>query len=149
MKSTVNNSNSVLKTIAVAATAAVLFAGSPISSFANTVSEKNKTVSFGPESAVNVQYIGADEKMYEFKVEFENPTAQKFTLIVKNDDGVVIYSKEYNDVHFAKTIHLMKDGTEGQNIYPTIAISVGSRLVQRSFSIEKKVVDDVTVKSSK
>jgi len=149
MKSTVKNSNSVLKTIAVAATAAVLFAGSPISSFANTVSEKNKTVNYGPESAVNVQYIGADEKMFEFKVEFENPSAQKFTLIVKNDDGTVIYSKEYSDVHFAKTIHLMKEGMDAQNIYPTFAISVGTRLVQRSFSIEKKLTENVIVKSSK
>jgi hypothetical protein len=144
MKSTVKNSNSVLKTIAVAATAAVLFA-SPISSFANKVSENNKTANYGPESALNVQYIGANEKMFEFKVEFENPTAQKFTLIVKNDDGDVVYSKEFSDIHFAKTIRLMRDGIESPSIYPTIAISVGSRLVQRSFSIEKKVTEDVTV----
>ncbi|HLK30683.1 MAG TPA: hypothetical protein VKT28_19050 [Puia sp.] len=145
MKSTVKNSNSVLKTIAVAATAAVLFAGSPISSFANTVSEKNKTANFGPESAVNVQYIGADEKMFEFKVEFENPTAQKFTLIVKNDEGDVIYSKDFSDVHFSRTIHLMREGTEMESIRPTIAISIGTRLVQRSFAIERKVTENLTV----
>jgi hypothetical protein len=143
MKSTVKTT--VMKSIAVAATAAVLFAGSPISSFANTVSGKNKTVNYGPESAVNVQYIGADEKMFEFKIEFENPTAQKFTLIIKNDDGDVIYSKEYSDVHFGKTIRLMKDGIEKENIYPTFAISVGTRLIQRSFSVEKKVTENVTV----
>ena len=145
MKSTVKNSNSVLKTIAVAVTAAVLFASSPISSFANTVTEKNKTVNYGPETAVNVQYIGADEKMFEFKVEFENPTAQRFTLIVKNDEGVVIYSKDYNDVHFAKTIRLMKEGTDELGVKPTFEISTGTKVIQRSFSIEKKVVESTVV----
>jgi hypothetical protein len=145
MKSTVKNSNSVLKTIAVAATTAVLIAGSSISSFANTISEKNKTANYSPESTVNVQYIGADEKMFEFKVEFENPTAQKFTLIIKNDEGSVIFSKEYSDVHFAKTVRLMKDGIDTENIHPTFAISAGTKLLQRSFAIEKTITEDVTV----
>ena len=145
MKSTVKSSNPVLKTIAMATTAAVLFAGSPSGSFANTISEKNSTVNYGPESAVNVQYIGADEKMFQFRVEFENPTAQKFTLIIKNEDGDVLFSKEYSDVHFAKTVMLMKEGIDKDNIYPTFAISVGTRFIQRSFSVEKKVTEKVTV----
>jgi len=144
MKSTVKNSNPVLKTIAVAATAAVLLAGSPVSSFAGTVSN-SKTINYGPESAVSVQYIGADEKMFEFKIQFENPTAQKFTLIVKNDDGDVVFSKEYNDIHFEKTIKLMREGNEMENIRPTFAISAGTKLVQRSFAIERKVTENVTV----
>jgi hypothetical protein len=145
MKSTVKNNNPIMKKIAVAATAAVLFAGSPISSFAKTVSEKNNIVNKSPEATLNVQYIGADDKMFEFKVEFENPAAQKFTLIVKNDEGDVVYTKEYNDVHFEKTIKLMKEGTDMENIRPTIAISVGSKLIQRSFAVETKVVKNVTV----
>jgi hypothetical protein len=116
-----------------------------VSSFANTIAEKNKTVIDGPETSVNVQYIGSDEKMYEFNVKFENPTAQNFTLIIKNDDGDVIYSKEYNEVHFDKTIQLMKEGMENVNIYPTFAISVGKKLVQRSFSIERELAEKVTV----
>ena len=144
MKSTIN-SNSIMKTIAVAATAAVLFAGSPISSFANPVKEKTKTVSRIPDSAVNVQYIGSNDKMFEFKIEFENPTAQKFTLTVKNDEGDIVYSKDYTDTHFAKTIHLMKEEIGSYSIRPTFVISVGTRLVQRSFAIDTKVTENVTV----
>ncbi|HVM88542.1 MAG TPA: hypothetical protein VMT76_10180 [Puia sp.] len=145
MKSTVKNSNSVLKTIAVTVTAAVLFAGSPISSFANTVSEKSTIVNNSPEATLNVQYVGADENMFAFKVEFENPTAQKFTLIVKNDEGDVIYSKEYNDVHFEKTIKLLKEGNDLENIRPTIAVSTSNKLFQRSFIVETNVVKRISV----
>ena len=145
MKSTVKNSNPVLKTIAVAATAAVLFAANPLSSFASGHTEKNSTVKFGPESAVSVLYVGSDEQMFEFKVNFENPTTQKFALIIKNDDGEVIYSKEYNDAHFEKTIRLMRESNEMESIHPTIAISVGTKLVQRSFSIEKKPAGNISV----
>jgi hypothetical protein len=143
MKSTVNN-NAILKSIATAATAAVLFAGSPISSFATPVNDRHKNSKSIPESSVKVQYIGSNEKMFEFKIEFENPTAQKFTMIIKNDDGDVLYSKEYSDVHFAKTIQLLKEGIETENIHPTFVISAGTRLIQRSFAIEKKVTENVT-----
>jgi hypothetical protein len=142
MKSTVKNS---MKTIAAAAAALVLLAGSPASSFAGTGTDKHKTSHSGPETAVNVQYIGADDKMFEFKVEFENPTAQKFNLTIRNDEGDVVYSKNYNDVHFAKNIKLMKEGNDMENIRPTFAITVGNRLVLRSFKITSSVTSKVEV----
>lgn len=146
MKSTVN-SNSVLKTIAMTATAAVLFAGSPLSSFANPIKEKHVKTASTSDSQIDVQYIGSDENTFEFRVKFENTTAKKFTLIVKNDDGDVVYSKQFSDAHFVKTIHLQKDEIDAYGIHPTIAISTGKEIIGRKFSIsiEKKYSEDVMV----
>ena len=146
MKSTVN-SNSVLRTIAATATAAVLFAGSPLSSFANTNKEKHAKTASTSESQINVQYIGSDENAFKFSVQFENTSAKKFTLIVKNDDGDVVYSQQFSDVHFSKTIVLKKDEMDAYGINPTIGINTGSEIVQRKFSISiaKKYTEDVMV----
>jgi hypothetical protein len=142
MKSTVKN-NSILKAIAITATTAVLLATNPIGSFANPVHAKKEIVKI-PESQIDVQFVGITENRFNFKIEFENPSAQKFTLTVKNDDGEVVYSKEFNDAHFSRTITLVNDN-ESFGIHPTFAVSVGNRLVQRSFSIERKITQDVVV----
>ncbi|MBS1972740.1 MAG: hypothetical protein JST13_00205, partial [Bacteroidetes bacterium] len=67
------------------------------------------------------------------------------TLIVKNDEGDVVYSKEFSDAHFEKTIKLMKEGPDMENIRPTIAIIAGNKLFQRSFAVETNVVKRISV----
>ncbi|HXB44586.1 MAG TPA: hypothetical protein VNV85_11035 [Puia sp.] len=142
------NSNSVLKTIAISAAAAVLFASSPIGSFANPIrSNHTKTASIS-ESQIDIKYLGSDNDQFQFRVEFDNTTGQKFTLVIKNDEGDVVYSKEFKDVHFAKTVSILKNEDNAESIHPTFAVSVGKRLVQRSFSIERKVTEDVVVTKS-
>jgi hypothetical protein len=135
---TTKNSNSVLKTIAVTATAVLVLSGSPVSSFANSFKEKHtKSANTISESQVDVQYAGSADNTFTFKVKFENTAAQKFTLIVKNDEGDVIYSKEFSDAHFSKTIQLVKNEKESNDIHPTFAISSGGGSIERSFSIDK------------
>jgi len=144
MKST-TNSNSVLKTIAITATAAVLFAGSPISSSANPIKTNHSKTARISESQIDIKYLGSDESQFQFRVEFENSAAEKFVLVIRNDEGDVVYSKEFNDVHFAKTVSILKDENNAGSIHPTFSVTVGKRLVQRSFSIERKVTEDVVV----
>jgi hypothetical protein len=136
MKTTVN-SNSILKTIAITATV-LLFAGSPLSSFAGNGKEKHKNAANEiSESQMDVQYTGSDKNGFIFSVKFENSEAKKFTLIIRNDDGEIVYSKDFNDVHFARTIRLVKDQNDTADIQPTFSIAEGGELVQQSFSIDK------------
>ncbi len=137
MKSTGKNSSPIFKALAAIAISAILFASGPVSGFASMGKEGDKSTNNAPESTVNIKYVRTDEKMFEFKVEFENPAAQKFTLVVKNDDGEVIYSREFKDTHFVRTIRLVKERADIENIYPTFTISSGSSLIQRSFAIVK------------
>ena len=143
MKSTVKSSN-LFKTIAISATAAVLIAASPLKSSANNAKANHENVNKIPANQIDVQFIGTVENNFKFKVEFENTSAQPFTLTIKNDEGQVVYSKEFSDVHFSKTVTLVNDG-EMVSIHPTFLVTVGTRLVQRSFSIEPKTVQNVVV----
>jgi hypothetical protein len=134
---TTRKSNPVLRTIAVTAAVALLFSASPLSSFANTKKEKHsKAENTIPASQIDVQYEGSVENTFTFKVKFENSAAQKFTLIIKNDEGDIIYSKEFSDVHFSKTIELVKNEKDTYDINPTFAVYMGKGSVQRSFSVE-------------
>jgi hypothetical protein len=131
------NRNSVVKTIAATATAVLLFSVNPVSSFAGTSKEKHsKSENTISETQVDVQYIGSDESAFTFKVKFDNSAAQKFTLIVKNDEGDIIYRKEYSDVHFSRTIRLVKSEIDTTEINPTFAVRIGKGSVERSFSVE-------------
>ena len=129
-----------VKSMATAAAVALLFVSNPLTSLAGTVKEKEK--SSVTDDQVTVKYTGADASTYLFRVEFSNPSAQKFSLIIKNDDGVIVYSEKFSDVSFDKTFHLPKEGTD---IQPTFIIRTTNGDVKRSFSVSRKVTEDFEV----
>lgn len=95
------------------------------------------------ESQVNVQYIGIKDESLVFKLEFENPTSDKFWLIIKNDAGDVVYHKQFNDAHFTKTVFLQNDNTD---IHPTFVIrDSNNNEVVRQFSVSTTVVESTVV----
>jgi len=53
------------------------------------------------EQAVSVNYVGATENNLVFHLEFNNTSAEKFWLIIKNDAGVVVFQQAYKDAHFS------------------------------------------------
>jgi len=75
-------------------------------------------------------------------LEFNNPSAQKFSLIIKNDDGVIVYNEKFSDSSFDKTFHLPKEGTD---IHPTFIVRTANGDVKRSFSVSRKVTEDFEV----
>ena len=77
-----------------------------------------------------------------FRVEFNNPSAQKFTLIIKNEEGVTVYNEKFSEVNFDKTFHLPYDGND---IQPTFIIRTANGEVKRSFFVSRKVVENYQV----
>ena len=124
-----------VKTLTAAAVAVVFFASS---AFAN---EGGKKAGLTDEQ-FNVQYVGATQNQVAFRVEFENPTAEKFWLIIKNDAGDVIYRKQFNDVHFAKSVYVLKDETD---IRPTFIIRNNAGEVVRQFAVTSTTVENTVV----
>jgi hypothetical protein len=96
------------------------------------------------EKQVSVQYSGSEENSVVFRVAFENPNAQKFTLIIKNEAGDVLYNGQFNDAHFSKAVHLLKDQSE---MNPVFIIRSGSQKVEQSFkvTVNADVESDVVV----
>lgn len=129
-----------VKSVAGAAAVALLFVSNPLTSVAGTVKGNEKTTVANEQ--VDVQYAGADAGAYLFRVEFNNPSAQKFSLIIKNEEGIVVYNEKFSEVNFDKTFHLPYDGTD---IQPTFIIRTANGEVKRSFYVSRKVVENFEV----
>jgi hypothetical protein len=133
-------STRVVTVFSAIAMAVVLFLANPLASQANGVNDKKP--SGLTEGQVSVQYVGSDDNHVIFSVKFENATAQKFWLIVKNDAGEIIYRQQFTDTHFSKSLFLEKDATE---IHPTFVIRKGNDEVSHSFVVNRTVTENVVV----
>ncbi len=94
------------------------------------------------DQAVSVNYIGATENSLVFRLEFDNKSAEKFWLIVKNDNGEIVFQQAFKDVNFSKTIRLPKE--EGE-IHPTFVIRTANDQVERKFVVNRKMSEKVVV----
>ena len=130
------------KTIASAAVVALLFVSNPLTSVAGTVKGKGNEKAGVVNEQADVQYAGANEGAYLFRVEFNNPSAQRFTLIIKNEQGDVVYNEKFSDVNFDKTFHLPYDGSD---IQPTFIIRTSNGDIKRSFYVSRRVVENYQV----
>ena len=134
-------STRVAKTVLALVASVVLFISSPLTSQARTIKNK-KTPTTLTESQVSVTYIGSKGDNVIFSVKLENPGAEKFWLIIKNDAGESIYRAQFNDVHFSKAICLEKDEA---NIKPTFIIRKGNQESVHSFAVNLATTEQVVV----
>src|ERR1700744_2351131 len=129
--------NTLVKGIAVAFTAVVVLVSNPFTSSAND-GTNNKKASVSEEQ-VSVKFVGTNENNIIFKVEFENPTAEKFWLIIKNDNGDVVYHQQFSDAHFSKSVFFQNTDTD---IHPTFVIrSSNNSEVVRQFAVNKTITE--------
>lgn len=129
---------SVVKIIAVAFAAAVIVVSNPLSTLANGGSKKAPT-----EEQVSVKYQGTVNNTVSFKVEFENPTNEKFYLIIKNDNGDVVYHGQFSDAHFSKNVYIADAEFD---IHPTFIIRTANNTeIVRQFQVSKTVTENTTV----
>jgi hypothetical protein len=133
-------STRVVKVIVASLAAIVLFISNPLTSQASGGNHK-KTATLTDEQ-VNVQYVGTNDNSVVFRVTFENPTSEKFWLIIKNDAGEVVYRKQFNDAHFAKSVYFQK---EESDIHPTFVIRNGENEVVRQFAVNRTVTENTVV----
>jgi hypothetical protein len=133
----------VAKFIAVAFTAVVVLVANPLASHAN--GGGSKKVSTLTDAQVSVKYVGTSNNQVVFQVVFDNPTAEKFSLIIKNDAGDVVYHQQFSETHFAKNVYFENTDSE---IQPTFIVrsSTGSDVV-RHFQVVKTVTENTTVTS--
>jgi hypothetical protein len=129
----------VVKAISVAAVAAVIFISNPLASLAN--GGKNDKAKLNDEQ-VTVQYVGANDQHVVFHVDFQNPTNEKFWLIIRNDAGDVVYRKQFSDAHFSKSIYFENDQTE---IRPTFIIRNSSNEIVRQFAVTRTITEKTIV----
>ena len=142
MKANILNTRTA-KAISAAGIALALFISNPLTSQAAEGGKTPSKVSSLNEQQVSVQYIGNTENNIVFRVEFENPTNEKFWLIIKNDAGDVVYRKQFNETHFAKSVYFQSEETS--DIHPTFIIRNGDKEVVRQFSVNKTLTENTVV----
>jgi hypothetical protein len=135
----INLNSRVVKAISVAAVAAVIFISNPLASLAN--GGKNDKAKLNDEQ-VTVQYVGANDQHVVFHVDFQNPTNEKFWLIIRNDAGDVVYRKQFSDAHFSKSIYFENDQTE---IRPTFIIRNSANEIVRQFAVTRTITEQTVV----
>jgi len=129
----------VVKALSVAVVALVFFISNPLTSLANGDHNKKSGLTDGQ---VAVTYVGTDNNSVVFRVEFDNPTAEKFWLIIKNDAGEVVYRKQFSDAHFSKSVFFQK---EESDINPTFVIRNGDSEIARQFAVTRTVTENTVV----
>lgn len=120
--------------LTLTALVAVLLIANPLTSKANN-KEKEKVAAALTAKQVSVQYTGTEEGSVLFRVKFDNATAQKFSLIVKNHLGDILYSGQFTDTAFSKTVRFMTEGED--EMTPTFIIRIGNQQIEQSFSVNK------------
>ena len=136
-----NTKNHTVKVIAAALTAVVLLFGSPLTSKANGGGAKKSSAP--AEAQVSVTYQGVSDNSLVFKVDFENPTSEKFWLIIKNDNGDIVYHQQYSGAHFSKSVFF--ENTDSQ-INPTFVIrTAGNTDIVRQFQVSKILTETTLV----
>jgi hypothetical protein len=132
--------NHAFKAIAIALTAAMFLFGSPLTTKANGGgSKKTSTIT---ESQVSITYQGVSDNSLVFKVDYENLSGEKFWLIIKNDNGDIIYHQQFSDAHFSKTIYFQNTDTE---IAPTFIVRANNNDIVRQFQVNKIITETTVV----
>ena len=132
--------NHAVKVIAVALTAVLFLFGSPLTSKANGGGSKKNSTNI--EAQVSVTYQGVSDNSLVFKVDYENLNGAKFWLIIKNDDGDIVYHQQFSDAHFSKTIFFQDTDTE---INPTFIIRTSNNEIVRQFQVNKIITETTVV----
>lgn len=128
------------RVIALAAIVSVIVLSSFTSLFANDNSKK-------ASDAYSISYAGTTNAGIVFNLKFENPTASKFNVVLKNDAGEVLFQQEYKDKNFDGNIVLAKEEGDG---HITFAIVSSAAKYTENFTIKTitKTVDEVVVKNN-
>ncbi len=56
----------------------------------------------------NVQYVGSNQNLLEFNIDYPNAEGKKFLLEVRDDEHELLYTKGYKNKHFSKKLYVLK-----------------------------------------
>jgi hypothetical protein len=94
------------------------------------------------DKQVNINFVGTTENDFVFHMEFDNKTGEKFWLIVKNDEGEIVYQNAFNETHFVKNIRIANVENE---MHPTFVIRTSNEQIERKFSVKSKTSESFVV----
>ncbi len=126
------------KFMAVTAIAALL----SLASFTNVNARTTATSTSSPGAVV---YAGTVNNSVSFNINYNNETGSAFNLVVKNENGDIIYSHTYSDKNFSKKFVINELPEDGGSV--TFIINGAGADLKQTFNISTitKTVSDVVV----
>ena len=96
------------------------------------------------EGTYTVKYVGESANGLVFNLKYQNPDAAKFEVVLKNQDGSVLFQKAFSEKELDRNIVLGKD-VDTENVSFIVKTSKGN-LIQ-NFKIKTKTVQVVDVQA--
>jgi len=97
------------------------------------------------ETVVDVKYLGKINDQPVLQVVFNNETEEEVVVILKDAEGVVLYSENFNGKTFSKKF--MFQGDDTNNLQMEVVINTKKSSQSQSFSLSRssRIVDEVVV----
>lgn len=93
----------------------------------------------------DIKYAGTSNDKLLFAVNFDNKTAEPFTVEVKDGDGYVFYNNRFKDKKFRKFFAIDKNELEKASITIQVATREGVQKQVFDVNTTSKFVQDVNV----
>lgn len=100
----------------------------------------------GQNEKATVKYLGIQDDMIVFNVAYANPESNRFELVIKDQDGSMVYQNSFTDKSFYKQFRLPKTDKDriffvfhnnhDTDVVKTFEVNVNSRFVH-SVAIKK------------
>ena len=76
---------------------------------------KNTTI--GDSEQTTVQLVEKTDSSVMFNINLDNPNADKFTVVILNDDGEILFIKNYSDKNFNQQVTLPSNASSKRYIF--------------------------------
>ncbi|BAV09354.1 hypothetical protein FLA_5402 [Filimonas lacunae] len=140
-----NGGFKIIVTVVIAAIA--MFFATPATTKANTVTDSLAIASDNKPS--QVQYLGTTADGLWFDIKYANPKGEKFTLMIKNADGELLFHGSFSGANFSKKIKIVNEGPN--SLTPTFIIKTAdNKKIAQSIQVNStsRSVEDVIVTRS-
>ena len=133
-----------IRTILVGLLATVVTIGIAVPAVAN---KKSQAAISQTNSQATVTYLGSENNASLFSVALNNSAPVKFTVIIRDAAGDIIYNQTFESSQFAKTFKLVNEGAYADPAGLSFHIQVKSSGEQHNFEVstETEEVKEVEI----
>jgi hypothetical protein len=111
------------------------------------LSSAGYVASANPDPGTNatvIKHLGATNEALVFQVNVANEKGEKFSIVIKDNSGVILYRGVYNDKNFNKKFHLPKENSD--KIVFVVKTAAGNKTESFEINSQSRTIEEVVVK---
>jgi hypothetical protein len=97
------------------------------------------------ETPVEIKYLGSQEGTLLFQIHFTNPNAEAVNLVLRDEQGNVIYTEVVREKVYSRKIRFEEMDTDKLKL--TLSLRTGKAVQSKTFEIKRstRVIEDIAV----